>query len=271
VHPPATPLRQTLGVHDHAFFSGPYPRAFVHRGWHYDELAGLENSLPAFRRAVAEGYHYLETDVHATSDGVVVVHHDPVLDRTTDAHGPVARLPWSVVARAKIGGKEPVSRLEDLLEEVPDAMLNIDVKAEAAIQPLVETLRRANAFGRVCVASFSEARLAKVRQGAGDGVLTSMGTRAIARLWAAGRLPSWLPGGRGKQWIAQVPVRHGRLTVVDKRLIAAARRLGIEVHVWTVDEPAEMNELIDLGVDGLMTDRPAVLRDVLRERGTWTT
>jgi glycerophosphoryl diester phosphodiesterase len=256
-------------VHDHAFFSGPYPRAFVHRGWHHDELAGMENSLSAFRRAVAEGYHYLETDVHATSDGVVVVQHDPVLDRTTDAHGPVARLPWSVVGKAKIGGREPVSRLEDLLEEVPDAMLNIDVKAESAIQPLIDTLRRANAFGRVCVASFSEARLAKVRRSAGEQLLTSMGVNAIARLWAAGRLPSWLPGGRGSRRIAQVPVRQGRLMIVDKRLIATARRLGIEVHVWTVDEPAEMHELIDLGVDGLMTDRPAVLRDVLRERGMW--
>jgi glycerophosphoryl diester phosphodiesterase len=254
---------------NHAFFSGPYPRAFVHRGWHYDDLAGMENSLSAFRRAVAEGYHYLETDVHATSDGVVVVHHDPVLDRTTDATGTVARLPWSVVRRAKIGGREPVSRLEDLLEELPDAALNIDVKAASAIQPLIDTLRRANAFGRVCVASFSEARLARVRRSAGDGLLTSMGTKAIAQLWAAGRLPSWVRHRRGHQWVAQVPVRQGRLTIVDKRLIAAARRRGIEVHVWTVDEPAQMHQLIDLGVDGLMTDRPGVLRDVLRERGLW--
>jgi glycerophosphoryl diester phosphodiesterase len=256
-------------VQNHAFFSGPYPRAFVHRGWHYDELAGMENSLSAFRRAVAEGYHYLETDVHATSDGVVVVHHDPVLDRTTDASGVVARLPWTEVRRAKIGGREPVSRLEELLEELPDAFLNIDVKAESAIQPLIGTLRRANAFGRVCVASFSEARLTKVRRSAGDGLLTSMGTGAIARLWASGRLPTWVRERRGHQRIAQVPVRQGRLTIVDKRLITAARRRGIEVHVWTIDEPAQMHQLIDLGVDGLMTDRPGVLRDVLRERGLW--
>jgi glycerophosphoryl diester phosphodiesterase len=257
------------GVHDHAFLSGPYPRAFVHRGWHYDDLSGMENSLSAFRRAVDEGYHYLETDVHATSDGVVVVQHDPVLDRTTDATGAVAVLPWSVVGRAKIGGREPVSRLEDVLEELPDALLNIDVKAESAIQPLVDTLRRANAFRRVCVASFSEARLAKVRRSAGDGVLTSMGTKAIARLWASGRLPSWMLDRRGHQRVAQVPVSQGRLTIVDRRLIRAARQRGIEVHVWTIDDPAQMDELIDLGVDGLMTDRPGVLRDVLRKRGLW--
>jgi glycerophosphoryl diester phosphodiesterase len=256
-------------VHDHAFLSGPYPRAFVHRGWHHGDLAGMENSLSAFRRAVAEGYHYVETDVHATSDGVVVVQHDRVLDRTTDRVGVVARLPWRVVRTAKIGGREPVSRLEDVLEELPDALFNIDVKAERAIQPLVEVLRRTNAFGRVCVASFSEARLEQVRRQAGEGLLTSMGTRAIARLWAAGRLPGFVTGRRGHQRIAQVPARQGRLTVVDRRLVSAARRRGIEVHVWTIDEPDQMHELIDLGVDGLMTDKPAVLREVLRSRGLW--
>lgn len=256
-------------MHDHAFFAGPYPRAFVHRGWHYDDLAGMENSLSAFRRAVSEGYHYLETDVHATSDGVVVVQHDAVLDRTTDSSGAVARLPWQVVRTAKIGGREPVSRLEDVLEELPDAFLNIDVKASQAIEPLIATLRRTNAYERVCVASFSEARLERVRRSAGDGLLTSMGTRAIAQLWASGRLPAFVWGRRGHQRIAQVPARQGRLTVVDKRLIAAARQRGIEVHVWTIDEPDQMNELIDLGVDGIMTDRPAVLRDVLRARGLW--
>jgi len=229
----------------------------------------MENSLSAFRRAMSEGYHYLETDVHATSDGVVVVHHDAVLDRTTDLSGPIARQPWRVVRTAKIGGREPVSRLEDVLEELPDALLNIDVKVFRAIEPLVRTLRRMNAFDRVCVASFSEARLELVRRSAGDGLLTSMGTKAIARLWAAGRLPAFVRGRRGHQRIAQVPVRQGRLTIVDKRLIAAARRRGIEVHVWTIDEPDQMNELIDLGVDGIMTDKPGVLRDVLRGRGLW--
>ncbi|GAB3448380.1 glycerophosphodiester phosphodiesterase [Actinophytocola sediminis] len=255
-------------MRDHAFFAGPYPRAFVHRGWHYGELAGMENSLSAFRRAVEEGYRYLETDVHATSDGVVVVHHDPVLDRTTDARGVVARLPWRSVRAARIGGREPVSRLTDLLEELPTALLNIDVKAESAIEPLVETLRRCGALGRVCVASFSEARLRQVRRVAGAGLLTSMGTGAIARLWAAGRAP--LLAGRGRcGLVAQVPVWHGRVRVVDRRLVAAARARGVEVHVWTVDDPVQMNELIELGVDGLMTDRPAALREVLRARGLW--
>jgi glycerophosphoryl diester phosphodiesterase len=229
----------------------------------------MENSLPAFRHAVREGFHYLETDVHATSDGVVVVHHDPMLDRTTDSSGLIAELPWRTVRQARIGGREPVSRLEEVLEELPEALLNIDVKAERAIEPLVNVLRSTNSFHRVCVASFSEARLVRVRKRAGEALLTSMGLGAIARLWAAGRLPGALFGRARYQRIAQVPVRHGRITVVDKKLIATARQRGIEVHVWTVDEPEQMHELLDLGVDGLMTDRPDVLRKVLRERGGW--
>lgn len=279
MHHNATPLRHTRSVSTHGFLTGPYPRAFVHRGWHSAEpgsdpagadLTGLENSLPAFRRAVAEGFRYLETDVHATSDGVVVVHHDATLQRTTDGVGAVAELPWERVRRARIGGREPVSRLEDLLEELPEAYLNIDVKADSAVEPLLAVLRRADALDRVCVASFSEARLARVRKLGGPAVLTSMGMRALAGFWASGRLPA-LPWGRspGRPPLAQVPVRHGALTVVDRRLVAAARRRGGEVHVWTIDEPAEMRRLLELGVDGLMTDRPQVLKDVLIERGLW--
>jgi glycerophosphoryl diester phosphodiesterase len=253
---------------DHAFLAGPHPRAFVHRGWHMADLAGMENSLSAFRRAWQEGYRYLETDVHATSDGVVVVHHDPALDRTTDRRGRIAALPWRTVRQARIGGREPVSRLEELLEELPGALLNIDVKTEAAIDPLVTTLRRTNALHRVCVASFSEARLTKVRRSAGDGLLTSMGVGAITRLWVSGRLPALFRGAR-YQRIAQVPLRQGRLTVVDRHLLEGARRRGIEVHVWTIDDAAQMHELLDLGVDGIMTDHPGVLKDVLRERGVW--
>ena len=229
----------------------------------------MENSLTAFRRAVQEGYRYLELDVHATSDGVVVVHHDARLDRTTDGSGALAALPWRIVQRAKIGGREPVCRLEDLLDELPTALLNIDVKAESAIEPLISILRRTNAMRRVCVASFSEARLVRVRRRAGDGLLTSMGTRAVARLWAAGRLPAGWSHRRPAGRVVQVPPRHGWLTIVDRRLIAAAQRRGIEVHVWTIDDAAQMHQLIDLGVDGIMTDRPDILKGVLREREMW--
>jgi glycerophosphoryl diester phosphodiesterase len=251
----------------HPYLTGPHPRAYAHRGWHLDDLAGMENSLSGFRRASAEGYRYLETDVRATSDGVVVVHHDATLDRTTDLTGPVAAQPWSAVSRARVGGREKITRLADLLEELPDALLNIDVKADSAVEPVLAVLRRAGAMGRVCLASFSDTRLARLRRLGGPDLLTSMGPRSVGALWMAGRVP--VAGAAVRGALAQVPATSGRLRVVDERFVRAAHRRGHEVHVWTVDDAPEMARLLDLGVDGLVTDRPDVLREVLRERSAW--
>jgi len=253
----------------HPYLNGPHPRAFAHRGWHLGELAGMENSLTAFRRAVDEGFVYLEADVHATSDGVVVVHHDETLERTTDAAGPVGGQPWSLVRQALVAGNEPVCRLDELIEELPTAKINIDVKADPAVGPVLDVVRRMDAWDRVCLASFSEQRLNRLRHEGGDRLLTGIGSRsAVAlrmRAWAPWLLAT--PPVRGG--VAQLPRRHGRLRVVDAGLVRYAHRRGIEVHVWTVDSPTEMAELLDLGVDGLMTDRPDVLRGVLRARGAW--
>jgi glycerophosphoryl diester phosphodiesterase len=229
----------------------------------------MENALSAFRKAVAEGYRYLETDAHATSDGVAVVHHDHVLDRTTDGSGAVAALRWSVVRDARIAGREPMCGLEHLLEELPEAFLNIDVKADSAVEPVLRTIRRARAWDRVCLASFSESRLTTLRRHGGEQLLTSLGPRSAGALWARARLRGLPVRTAVRGQLAQVPVRRGPLTVVDHRLVRVAHHWGLEVHVWTVDDARQMTSLLDLGVDGLVTDRPDMLRDVLRSRGAW--
>ena len=251
----------------HPYLAGPRPRAFAHRGWHVDDLTGMENSLSSFRRAVQEGYRYIETDVHATSDGEVVVHHDHTLDRTTDGHGPVADLPWTEVRTARVGGREPIARLADVLEELPETFFNIDVKADSAVEPIITLLRKAKALQRVCLASFSDNRLARLRRQGGPDLLTSMGPRSAGALWAAGRVPFAGLAVRGQ--VAQVPVSQGRLKIVDRRFVQAAHRRDLEVHVWTIDDEADMRALLDLGVDGLVTDRPDLLREVLRSRNSW--
>ncbi|PXY22470.1 glycerophosphodiester phosphodiesterase [Prauserella muralis] len=253
----------------HPYLATPLPRAFAHRGWHVGDLAGLENSLPAFRRAVAEGYHYVETDVHATSDGVVVVHHDALLDRTTDGTGPIARQTWSAVRRAKVGGTAPISRLEDVLEELPDAFFNVDVKAGDAVEPFLRVLRRTDAFHRVAAAAFSDARLARLRKLGGGRLITSLGPRSVAVLWANGWVPFLRLGFLSRGAMAQVPVTQGPMTIVDKGFLRSARKAGVEVHTWTINDQDEMRALLDLGVQGIVTDRPDLLRDVLVERGAW--
>ncbi|WP_255375474.1 glycerophosphodiester phosphodiesterase [Saccharomonospora sp. CUA-673] len=253
----------------HPYLEAPLPRALAHRGWHLGDLDGMENSLPAFRRAADEGYRYIETDVHATSDGVVVVHHDAHLDRTTDGVGPIAEQPWSAVRRAKVGGRAAVSRLEDVLEELPDTRFNVDVKADSAVEPFVDAVTRVGAFDRVAAAAFSDARLSRLRTLAGEQLITACGPRSAAVLWANGWVPFLRLGFLNQGAMAQVPRRRGPMTVVDKAFVRSARNAGVEVHVWTIDDRDEMRDLLDLGVDGIVTDRPDVLRALLRARGEW--
>jgi glycerophosphoryl diester phosphodiesterase len=244
------------------------PIAFAHRG---GAAEGLENSMAAFQRAVDLGYRYLETDVHATSDGVLLAFHDDTLDRVTDRSGRVARLPWEQVRRARIGGVEPIPLLEDLLGSWPDVRVNVDVKARSAVAPLARVLTRTGAVDRVCVASFSGIRLAAARAAVGPGLCTTLATRGVLRLRAASIHPATHRLAPRGVPCAQVPDHVGRLRVVTPGLIAAAHARGQQVHVWTVDDGAEMNRLLDLGVDGLMTDRLVTLREVLRARGQWAT
>ncbi|HCA87821.1 MAG TPA: glycerophosphodiester phosphodiesterase [Streptomyces sp.] len=248
----------------HPFLDHPATLAFAHRGGAAD---GLENTAEAFRRAVRAGYRYLETDVHATSDGVLVAFHDATLDRVTDARGEIAALPWRVVRRARVAGTEPLPLFEELLEEFPEARWNIDVKSEAALRPLLALLGRTDAWDRVCVGSFSESRVVRAQALAGPRLATSLGTSGVVGL----RLSSYRLPARSRRTAVcvQVPERHSRLRVVDRAFLRSAHARGLQVHVWTVNDPARMAALLDLGVDGIMTDHIDTLRAVLTERGTW--
>lgn len=248
------------------FLDGSTPRAFAHRGWHIGDLSGLENSVPAFRRAFEQGYRYLETDVRATSDGRVIAFHDPRLDRVTDRQGVIADLRWSEVRRARIGGTEQIPLLAELLEEFPTARFNIDAKAGTAVTPLAELLINAKATDRVCLVSFADDRLTRLRAALGPDVALALGPLALFRLFRASALRRRF---RTTAVAAQVPLSYQGVTIVTPRFIATAHAAGLEVHVWTIDEPAEMRRLLALGVDGIMTDRPELLRDVLMERGSW--
>lgn len=245
------------------FLDHPGPLAIAHRGGAGD---WPENTMPAFEGAVALGYRYVETDVHVTADGVVLAFHDDELDRVTDRTGAIAELPYAEVARARVGGTEPIPLLEDLLAAWPDLRVNIDPKHDAVVEPLATVLRRAGAVERVCVGAFSDRRIARLRAMLGTGLCTALGPAGVARLRAA----SFGVGHPELEGCCvQVPPRTRGLALVDTRFVERAHRLGLAVHVWTIDDADQMAELLDLGVDGIMTDRPVVLRDVLEARGQW--
>ena len=241
------------------YLDWPGPIAWAHRGG-ASEMP--ENTMPAFEHAIGLGYRYVETDVHVTADGVLVAFHDDDLSRTCGRPGRIRDLSWAEVGAARVDGRAPIPLLEDLLGEWPRLRVNIDCKSSAAIGALVAALRRTGALDRVCVAAFSDARLRRLRARLGPSVCMALGPAATAAL-------KYGPIRQPSAQAAQVPVRQGRLTVTDRRFVERAHRLGIAVHVWTIDEASEMHRLLDLGVDGIMTDRPAILRDVLSERGQW--
>lgn len=241
---------------------GPIP--FAHRG---GASEAPENTLPAFEQAVRLGYRYLETDVQVTADGVLVAFHDDDLGRTTGRAARVSALPWSEVRTALVDGREPIPLLEDLLAAFPEARINIDCKTDAAEEALAQTIERTASIDRVCIGAFSAARLRRLRARLGSALCTSLGPSEVVRwLTAATTGPrSLMPAVP----CAQVPTTQNGIPVVTERTVSFAHAHGMAVHVWTIDDPVEMHRLLDLGVDGIMTDRPAVLRDVLAARGQW--
>jgi glycerophosphoryl diester phosphodiesterase len=260
----------TPGPSATGYLDAPRPLAFAHRGGAYHpEIEGLENTLVAFAHAVDLGYTYLETDVHVTSDGVLLAFHDTVLDRVTDRTGNIAESTWEEVQQALIGGAERVPTLAALFDAFPGARFNIDLKSDGAVEALAAFIEEREAWDRVLVGSFSGRRMRAFRRRTRGRVATSAGPLEVAAFLLApsGRLARLLT--RGHPVALQVPHRHGRLPVTTRGLVRRAHAAGVQVHVWTIDDPIEMNVLLDRGVDGVMTDRTDILRDVLRARGQW--
>jgi glycerophosphoryl diester phosphodiesterase len=259
---------------DFPYLDAPRPLALAHRGGAaYGPNQGLENTLSAFRTAVDMGYRYLETDVHATSDGRLVAFHDTILDRVSDTRGEIAALSYKAVRAARVAGSEPIPLLAELFEEFPDVRVNIDVKADSALAPTIGEILRHRATERVCVASFSERRLRAARAALGPHVATAAGQVGTALLRFTPSVVSRLLHTPAP--VLQIPVQHrvgGRtVTLVTPGLLRRAHALGKQVHVWfhpwSREDAPEMHRLLDLGVDGVVTDHIHVLRDVLAERG----
>jgi glycerophosphoryl diester phosphodiesterase len=266
---PATP-RTGFPFLDEALDPPGSVLAMAHRGGgKHPGLAGMENTRAAFRHAVELGYRYLETDVHATSDGVLVALHDPVLDRVADIAGRVVEMTATDVEVARIGGVEAVPTLAELFEEFPDCRFNIDIKAPAAVGPLVDLLGRTGAHERVCVGAFDRARIEEFRRATGGRVATSAAKPEALRFLTMRDRARAATYARGRFAVLQLPRVRGPIPVVTPAVVRRAHAAGVHVHAWTVDRPRHMVRMIDAGVDGIFTDRTDLLKDVLRERGLW--
>ncbi len=265
--------------------------AFAHQG---GSAEGPSSTLSAIGRALAEGATAIELDVHATADRQIVVCHDETVDRTTNHHGQIAELTlaelremdnayWWIAGATVTPGREaseylergqaPANRdygivtLEEVVERIPGVLLNLDVKRTVPdVEPyeelLADELRRLERLSSVIVGSFHDVAVERFRSFAPE-VATSAATGEAATFYF-----SMLEGVPSVPPVVafQVPAVYGDVRVVDERFVETAHAAGIAVHVWTINDPGEMRELLDVGVDGLISDRPTALVKVLRER-----
>jgi glycerophosphoryl diester phosphodiesterase len=257
------------------FLDHPGPIPYAHRGGGGERA---ENSMAAFAHAVELGFRYLETDARLTADGKLVAIHDDRLDRVSDRTGLVAELTYDEIRQARLWGPghatlsdERVPLMEEVFATWPEARINVDAKEDRAVGPLADLVIRTGALGRVCIGAFSDKRMRDLRRRLGPGLCSVLGPVEVGIVRAASfGLP--LVGVHGA--VAQVPIDRrlplgAKLPIVDKRFVAKARKAGIGVHVWTIDDPDEMRSLLDLGVNGLISDQPTALKQVLTDRGEW--
>ena len=256
-----------------------WPTNFAHRG---ASARAPENTLESFRLAVEAGAGGLELDVHMTLDGEIVVIHDPTVDRTTNGSGAVARMTLDEIRGLDAGYRfSPdggstypyrgrglrVPTLAEVYEEFPDPPVNIEIKeAQPGVEEAVlEVIREAGAVGRTLVASNRHGVVRRFRRISGGRILTAASRREIARFYLLSRLRLerlYRPAYDA----LQVPLDHRGTRVVTPRFLEAAHARGVRVDVWTINDPDEMRRLLDLGADGVMTDRPEELAGVLGER-----
>ena len=240
-----------------------FPIAFAHRG---GALDAPENSMEAFQSAINIGYKYLETDVHLTKDGHVIAFHDDVLDRVTNLSGKICETPLSTIKNALIDGKSEIPLLKELLSEFPTARFNIDPKDDRVAEPLADAIKDTASVSRICVSSFSDRRNQNISRLVGNNLCMGVGPSGVARI-RVGKFTKNSSVLNGQ--CVQVPVSMKGVPLITETFIKRVHSLGKVIHAWTINEPDEMRRLLDLGVDGIMTDKPQVLKDVLIHRNEW--
>ena len=253
---------------DHADDDGrPLPLALAHRGFAPD---GDENTMAAFERAVDLGYRYLEIDVRASADGVVMVFHDGTLGRVTRATGPVRGLSAADLGELSVAGRGGIPTLEQVLVRWPSLRLNVDVKSDDCVRPFAALINRRRAHDRVLVASFSDRRRRKVlalleRPTASSAGMLVNGLLVLAAPIGLARMVAALAGIQA----VQVPETYRGIRVVTRRFVDACHAAGLQVHVWTINGRDDMDRLLELGVDGIVSDAADVLADCLTDRDAW--
>lgn len=247
------------------------PFGIAHRG---GALEALENTPTAFHRAIELGYRVIETDVQATIDGKLVVVHDGDTSRISTTLVEISRVTWDELSRVELLNGDRLWLLDELLAYLPsECRLNIDPKADSAVAPLISLFKgRPELLNRICVGSFSSSRLQQLRS-AIPGLASSLGMREIVWLvlaFVSRRKPRNVKSSLPRGVVAvQVPARAYGFNFTSPAFIQFIHQLGLDIHVWTIDDEQDMQGIYARGADAVMTDRPSTLKKVLKELGHW--
>lgn len=258
-----------------------WPIALAHRG----ADVRRENTMGAFRAAIELGFGYIEIDVRTSADGQVVVFHDEKLDRITTGTGRLSQHTWDELSKLTVVGPEPreeqfgepLALFEHVLEAFPKTRFNVDLKDRRSAAPVAEILWRHHAWDRVLVASFQDSHRRTFHNQAHatlPTIASSAGVETVASLLLAHRTGGFKSVVRRRRkslplHALQVPFRRGPLRIVTERFVQACHEVGIAVHVWVVNDQEEMERLLAMGVDGLVTDNGVALAEVLAARDQW--
>ena len=243
-------------------FTTPF-QPIAHRG---GALEAQENSLQAFHHAASLGYRYMETDMQVSADGEIYLFHDDSLERVSNGTGVFSDYKAAEIDKLRLHNDEPIPRLADALAALPEAVFNIDIKRANGTEPLAKFLSSHKEADRVIAASFHKDRLARLKELASKPVQVTAVQSDVIKL----KLMGWgVPLKKPDVIAAQVPLRHYGLSIITPSMVSICKKLDIKLHVWTIDDADIMRWLIDCGVDGIMTDRPSLLREVAIEKGCW--
>jgi len=250
---------------NHEFLDSPSPIPFAHRGGATD----AENGLSAFGAAAELGFRYNETDVRASRDGVAFIFHDESLVRMTGLDRKLAQLNSGEVRALSLPGGERIPTLREALTAFPRLRFNLDLKEDAVIEPVSRTIAELGVQQRVCVTSFSERRISAVRKRLGSEVCTGLGISGPLRVGLGSLLSCGRLNVRGEASVLQIPFRWKGLPVLSSALVKRIQGQGLSLHVWTLNERDDIEQALDIGVDGVMTDRPQLLKQIMIWRDLW--
>ena len=235
----------------------------AHRG---ASLLASENSFESFRKAFDLGYRVIETDIHSSKDGTAYIFHDITLERLTGENLKISDLKDVDIDSLKINNSSIIPRLSNVFEEFPEGLFNLDAKTWKSTTPIVDTIQNMGCRSRVCIASFNDRRVNAIIKELGLETCHSMGTSNVIKFYLGAQL------GIEQHFTSQciqLPIKMFGISLTTRKVLSYARKLGIKIHFWTINNPVIMQKLLELNVDGIMTDDCVLLKEIMKEQNKW--